>query len=221
MYKPSKTNNKVPEQITSNTTSVAGQQLLSLQLSLLKEISGVTEAIQGQKPSSGTPASLYAQMTANATIASKDYFEFFFSARKKRDFKNLQVVLQSWQEERYINVSGKDYEDEANEYDPSKVQDAAFDIVIAKSNNSPIYRELIDDYLFQFLMNGLIDLPMFLDNTALPFAEKLSQAIQDRQNALGGEDVPPEEQQGGQMKMFPTKGGQAQSQVVKQLMGGK
>lgn len=221
VYKPNKTGAR-PEQINAQAHSPAAQQLLALQLSLLKEISGVTEAIQGQTPNAGTPASLYAQMTANATIASKDYFEFFFSARKKRDFKNLQIVLQSWQEERYINVSGKDYDNEAYIFDPEKVQNASFDIVIAKSNNSPIFRQLIDDYLFQFLMNGLIDLPMFLENTSLPFADKLQQAIMERQQALqaqGGMEPQPA-QQGGQMQLFKGQGGGQQAgALVQQFLG--
>ena len=58
-------------------------------MQLIKEISGVTEAIQGQTPGSGTPASLYQQMTTNATISSRDFFEFFFGVRRKRDFKRL------------------------------------------------------------------------------------------------------------------------------------
>ena len=227
VYTPSKTGAK-PEQVFANSSSPAAQQLLSLQLSLLKEISGVTEAIQGQSPSAGTPSSLYAQMSANSTIASKDFFEFFFSARKKRDFKNLQVILQSWTEERYVNVSGKDYDNEAYIYDPEKVQNANFDIVISKSNNAPVFRQLIDDYLFQFLMNGLVDLPMFLENTSLPFADKLQQAITERQQAMqGGEEGQPQQpQQGQQMQMFNGQAGRAggQSQgdaLIKQFMGAK
>jgi hypothetical protein len=222
VYDDTKRTGAKPEQITANSQSPAATQLLSIQLDLLKEISGVSEAIQGQKPSAGTPASLYAQMTANSTIASRDYFEFFFSARRERDFKNLQTVLQAWQEERYINVTGKDYDNEAYIFDPQKVEDSSFDIVIGKSNNAPVFRNMIDDYLFQFLMNGLVDLPMFLDNTSLPFSSKLQEQFEARQKALEAQQgmaggVQPGA--GGQMKTFPTGDQQASGDLINQFMG--
>lgn len=168
------------EQVVANSQNAAGQQLLALQLQLLKEISGVTEAIQGQKPSAGTPASLYAQMTNQAALSSKDYFEHFFNARKVRDRKIIQLIQQFWTEERYINVAGSDYENEAYVYKPDKVEDANLDIVIAKSGQSPMYRMMIDEYLKEFLAGGFIDIDMFLENTSLPFADKLRKSVQER-----------------------------------------
>ena len=70
VYKPSKEHSKAPEQITSNAQSVGAQQLLMLQMDLFNKISGVTEAIQGQTPAAGTPASLYAQQANNANTVN-------------------------------------------------------------------------------------------------------------------------------------------------------
>jgi hypothetical protein len=183
VYKPSKTGAK-PEAVYNQSLPAGATELLSIQLNLLKEISGVTGAIQGQAPDSGTPASRYAMETQNAAIASKDYFEHFFSARKKRDFKILKVVKQFYQEERYINISGMDYSDAAAVYQPELVQDIDFDMVIGKSSNAPVHRMMIDDTLRFLLESGQIDAGLFLENTSMPFADKLLQDIKEKQEAL-------------------------------------
>ena len=97
-------------------------------------------------------------------------------------------------------MSGKDYDNEAYMYDPTQVQDCNFDIVIAKSANAPVFRQMIDDYLFQFLQGGLIDLNMFLENTSMPFADKLLEQIKQKQDTLqqtmqGGQPPSPEAMQ--------------------------
>jgi hypothetical protein len=181
MYTPSKNHSKAPEQITSNAQHVGAQQLLMMQMELFNKISGVTEAIQGQTPPSGTPASLYAQQATNATLSTKDYFEHFNNARKVRDYKLVKLIQQFYDEERYVNVSGQDYADEAFIYKPDVAKDVPVDIVLTKSGNSPVYRQMIDEYLMQFLQGGLIDLPMFLENTSIPFADKLLQQLKERQ----------------------------------------
>lgn len=182
VYKPNKSGTR-PEQIYTNSQSAAGEKMLALQLQLLKEISGVNDAIQGQKVSGVSTASQYAQMSNNASFSSKDYFEHFSHVRKLRDKKIVQVFQQYWDKERYINVSGSDYENEAYRYDPEKAEGGEYDIVIGRSGNSPVYRAQMDEYLFQFLQGGMIDLPLFLEHTSLPFAQKLKQSLMERQEA--------------------------------------
>lgn len=184
--KQGQTMDQLAKQIYSNSQSVAGEKMLALQLQLLKEISGVNDAIQGQKVSGVNTASQYAQMSNNAAISSKDYFEHFSNVRKLRDKKIVQVIMQYWDKKRYINVSGADYENEAYMFDPEKVQGGEYDIVIGKSGNSPVYRQQMDEYLFQFLQGGLIDLSLFLEHTSLPFAQKLRQSLAERQEAMQG-----------------------------------
>jgi hypothetical protein len=49
------------QQIVSNSTNLGVHDMLSIQLKLLEDISGVQGALQGKAPSAGTPASLYMQ----------------------------------------------------------------------------------------------------------------------------------------------------------------
>lgn len=207
VYKPDATGSK-PEMVYNQSLPAGAIELLQIELNLLKEISGVTPAMQGQEPKSGTPASLYAQQANNAAISSKDYFEHFFSARRKRDYKILKLIKQFYQEERFINVAGMDYESEAAMYKPELVQDVEFDLVIGKSANAPVYRMMIDEFLMKFLEAQAIDLPMFLENTSLPFADKLLQQIKEKQEAL-------------QQQMAMTGQDPAAAQMIQQTIGQK
>ena len=56
----------MPQQIAVNATQVGAYEMLSLQMRLFEDISGVHGAIQGKAAQSGTPASLYAQQIQSA-----------------------------------------------------------------------------------------------------------------------------------------------------------
>ncbi len=190
VYKPGK-HGKIPEQIANSSMPVGVVEMLQFQLSAIKEISGVNGAMQGQEPDAGTPASRYAMEAQNSSLSSKDYFDFFFSARLDRDEILMKLVKQFYTEERFLNVAGVDYSEEASVYVPEKVADVDFDLVVTKSANAPTYRMLIDDYLLKFLESGMIDLPMFLENTSLPFANNLMQKLRERQEQMQGQPIDP------------------------------
>jgi hypothetical protein len=174
----------MPKQITANSQSAGIQQMIQFQLQELKDESGVNEALSGQKIPGVNTASQYAQMSNNASLSSKDYFEKFFSGRKNRDFKLLQMAQQFYDETRYINIVGKDYNDPNSYYDPEKGRDGNFDIIIGRSSNSPVYRDLIEENLKQFLAAQFIDFETYLDNTTMPYADKMRQQFQQKQQEM-------------------------------------
>jgi len=199
----------IPQQVQSQAQNVGAQQLYSVILQQMKEVSGINEAIQGQKLPGVNTASQYAQMSTNATLSTKDYFEYFFSIRRERDQKLLQIIQQYYDEERYINVSGQDYSNESNIYKPDLVKDVPLEVVIAKSSNSPVYRDQIEQTLLTFLQMQAIDPTMYLENSNLPFSEKLLQQMQEKQEAML-------EQGGGQQELNPEA-----DKLVKQLINNK
>jgi hypothetical protein len=184
VYKPSSKTNAKPEQISANSVNIGAMEMLQIQFNLLKEISGVTEAIQGHKTGSGTPSSLYAQQTHNATLSNRDYFEFFFSRRKERDFKIVKIQQQFYEEDRNISVGGKDFDDDVNYYIKNEAKDLEFDMVIGQSTTSNAYRQISDEWLMQFFTMGAIDLDTLLENTSMPFADKLRVSINKKQEEL-------------------------------------
>ena len=72
----------LPQQIASNNTNIGAYELLSLQMRLVEEISGMGSVLQGNA-ASGTRqgAQLYERQVENATIALADIFETFNTFR--------------------------------------------------------------------------------------------------------------------------------------------
>ena len=188
-----------PFQISANSTNIGAHELLSLQMQLMQEISGVHSAIQGMDAKSGTPASLYAQQAQNATLNSTDYMMFFNSYQQARDYKILKLIKQFYKEQRYLAIVGNTYSEEAKIFDPEKIKDMQFDIMISQTKDTPAYKALIEDTLKELLTSQMIDLDMYLENSSLPFADRLRESLKKRTEAQGEgggmpgmPDIPPE-----------------------------
>lgn len=179
-YKPNPTHGKMPEQISSNSTNVGIHDMLALQMNLLQDVSGIHNAIQGKDANSGTPASLYAQQAQNATINTLKHMTYFENFLQQRDRKVLKLITQYYDEKRYMAINGRAINEQSKIYDPDLAKDIDFDIVVTQGSDTPVYRQLIDNTLLQLLQGQLIDLEMYLEQTSLPFADKLLQAVRQR-----------------------------------------
>ncbi|MBQ9077609.1 MAG: hypothetical protein IJY31_07210 [Muribaculaceae bacterium] len=76
-----------PQQVTSKGTDIGAYELLSLEMKLMEDVSGVNGALQGKTASAMTSATLYETQIKNATIALTDLYETFASFRRQRDSK--------------------------------------------------------------------------------------------------------------------------------------
>jgi hypothetical protein len=195
---------QLPKQIVSSGTSVGVGELLQLQLKLMQEISGVSYAIQGQKAGSSTPSSLYAQEAENSAINSKDVMESFTFYLKQRDQKLLKVVHQFYDEKRMLAIAGDSYSQAAKEYDPDKVADLDFDVEIAQTIDTPVFRQITDDILREMLIGQLIDIETYLEHSNMPFAAPLLDTIRQKQQMMQ------QQQQGMQQGGQPQEQGQAE-----------
>ncbi len=83
--------NVLPQQIVTSGANSGAYQLLSLQMKLLENISGVGDALMGRSTSGSTGAELYDNQIRNATIALSDIFETFTSFISERDRKASAV----------------------------------------------------------------------------------------------------------------------------------
>lgn len=169
-----------PKQVSSQAVNIGAQEQLAMQMKLIQDIAGVSSAIQGQQAKSGTPSSLYAQEAMNSTVNTKDLFESFAWYKEQRDTKMLKVIQQFYDDNRYIDISGNRYAEEAAYYDKNLVKDIDFDMVISEGIDSPVYRQIIDDQLVNLLDKQVIDGKMYLENSSMPFADKLLEALNNR-----------------------------------------
>ena len=188
--KPGQSIDGVVRQYNSGASVAGDFELLNLQLRLINEISGVNSAMQGQAPKSGTPASLYAQQIQNSSLNLKGLFDSFRTFRRRRDTKVMKTVQQFYKEQRYIDMAGTYYSEEAKWYDPQKVQNCEIDITISDGYNTPAYQMIANDFLMDLFKSNALDVKTMLENTSFPFAAKILEAIKrNEEQAAKGEPL--------------------------------
>ena len=189
VYKPSAKHGKIPEQITSNSTVVGLGDMIKFQMQFMSDISGIHGAIQGKEARSGTPSSLYAQEASNASTNTLDFFMSFNFFRQKRDEKILKLILQYYTEERYFAIEGET-DVETKLFDPNKVKGKLYDLKVAQNNDTPIYRQMINETLTQLLMNQLIDIETYLENSSMPYAKSILDSLRRRKEEIEERGAP-------------------------------
>ena len=182
--KPGQNIQNVVQQYNSGASVAGDFELLNLQLKLINEISGVNSAMQGQAPRSDTPSSLYAQQVQNSSLNLKGIFESYRAFRKRRDTKLMKMIQQFYTEERYINLAGADYSEEAKRFDPKLVRAAEIDLVITDGNNTPAYQMVANDFLMELFRAQAIDVKTMLENTSYPFATKILEALKRKEQEM-------------------------------------
>ena len=194
--KPGQSIDGVVRQYNSGASVAGDFELLSLQLRLINEISGVNSAMQGQAPKSGTPASLYAQQIQSSSLNLRGLFEAYRTFRRRRDTKLMKTIQQFYNEQRHIELAGKDYSEEAKYYNPAKVQNAEIDLTIAEGYNTPAYQMLANDFLMELFRSHAVDVKTVLENCSFPYARKILEAVkrneQQLQQGKAMEGIPPE-----------------------------
>lgn len=155
-------------------------EMIQLYIRSMQDISGVHPAMQGQTAASGTSGKLYQQQAQNSTLNSKDIMDSFAAGQRRRDMKLLKTIQQYYDKPIMIAIAGKSYTETAQLYDPEKIKDLEFDLTLGQTSDSPVYRSIIDDQLFQLLTGGMIDLELFLENTSTPFSSSLLESIRNR-----------------------------------------
>ena len=176
---------QIPKQVSANLTNIGAKDMLQMQLQLIQEIAGVNGAIQGHSAKAGTPNALYVNEAANSSTNIKDIMTTFNRHKIKRDEKMLKLAMQYYKEKRYIAISGNRYSEEANYYDPNRVKDFNFDLVISEGTDTPVYRQIISDQLFKLLEMRQIDLKMYLENSGMPYSDQLLSSIKNQEEQQG------------------------------------
>lgn len=82
--------NDLPRQVVTSTADNGAYQMLSLQMKLLDNISGVSDAVAGRPVAPSTGNALYENQLRNSVIALADLIESFASFRDKRNLKAMQ-----------------------------------------------------------------------------------------------------------------------------------
>jgi hypothetical protein len=184
---------KLPKQLSVNATNVGAWEFLNFYLQQITQISGLSGAIQGQIAGKGKSGVLYAQEAQNSQINFTLLFDCYNKFMSKLSEKLLKVLMQYYTTPRYVDINGKAYDDIAKTYQPiaaEKVVD--FNMVVTTTRDTPVFRQLQDDLLLSLLNSGQITLDLFLDNSSLPFAKKLSAQVKNLQESQQNGQLNPE-----------------------------
>lgn len=223
-YKPSvKMPNLRPEVITSNAVNIGTNELLQIELNLIREVTNVSGALQGKTPSAGTSAARYAQESQNATTSLYTILSDMDAFTEKLATKKCMTIQQFYENGR--RIYNKDAQN-TYQYDRLSARDVHFKISIKNAAATASYQTQINDKLDQLLQMGAINVAQYLQNLNAPFADKLLASVQEQQAQL--EQMYQQQQQvamqqgGGQVNNGIVQGAdqQAVQQAQNYLMAG-
>ena len=98
--------------------------------------------------------------------------------------KLLKTIQQFYDKPVMLAIAGKSYTETAQLYDPEKLRDVDFDLAIGNISQNPAFRTINDDKLFQMMMQGIIDLELFLENTSEPLFSGLLESVRNRKREM-------------------------------------
>lgn len=177
-YTPSTRTPQVrPEVITSNAVNIGTNELLQIELNLIRDISNVSGALQGKTPSSGTAASRYAMEAQNATTSLYSVLKDFSDFTECIADKKCETIKQFYPDGRMI--FNKDFT-QSEEYDALAASDVKFKIAIKESAATATYQTKVNEQLDKLLEAGQITILEYLENVNAPFADSLLQSVQSR-----------------------------------------
>lgn len=164
-----------PEIITSSAVQIGTQELLQMQLNLVREISNVSGALQGKTPSAGTSAARYAQETQNAATSLMSILQDFTSFMESIATKKCMMIKQFYRKNRLVASRDKTM---FYEYDSLSARDVDFEITIKEAAATATFRSYVNDTAMQLLQFGAINVKQYLEVVNLPYADELLQIIQ-------------------------------------------
>lgn len=177
-YTPKKTMPNVrPEIVTSNAVNIGTNELLQIELNLIREVTNVSGALQGKTPSAGTSASRYAQETQNATTSLYTILADMEVFTEKLATKKCMTIQQYYENGR--KIFNKDAS-KSFAYDRLSARDIHFKISIKNAAATASYQTQVNDKLDQLLQMGAINVVQYLQNLNAPFADKLLASVQDQ-----------------------------------------
>lgn len=169
----------LPQQISNNSTNIGINELLGMQMRLFDDISGVHGALQGKPGNSGISAALYAQQVQQSSTNLIDVLDSFSSFIVEGAHKDVKNIQQFYNADKIRYIAGR--KAKLINSHPEEVKDIDFDLSISEGTNTPVFRQLANDFLMQIWGAGQITLEQLLEHGDFPFADDLLQSVRAQQ----------------------------------------
>lgn len=201
--KPGQSVQNVLHQYNTSAVAAGDFELLNLQMKLINDIAGISTAMQGHEAKSGVSAAMYNMQTQNSSINVHGLFSSFTAFRRKRDYKLMMTIQQYYNERKYIDIAGSDYQEESKWYDPDVVKNAMLYSRVTEGGNNPAYKDFQNNFLMQLYQQKGIDLMTMLEQSSYPWAQRLietlkrkeNEAMEQQQQMAQMQGIPPEQMQ--------------------------
>ena len=183
---------QMPQQVMASNFNIGITDMINYQSKWIQDIGGVYDAAMGMRATSGTSAARYKMETMNSSLNALDYLESFGHFLIKRDWKIVQIIKQYYREKQYIALAGRDYSEEAHNYDPEVIRNLDFDNTMAKLDDNITMRFVSEDSLTKLLEMGLINLKQYLKNSQTQYSDKLLESIEEEEANIANGQVDPQ-----------------------------
>lgn len=168
---------ELPQQLSTNVSNFNVSELLKLEMGMFEEVTGVTGALQGKTPASGTAASLYAQQVQNASNTLVDVLFTFSNFLKEAMSKKMSNINQFYNEERIVMVAGSRFGG-IKKYMPNLAKDVTFDLIVSEGMSNPQYKQAINAMYLDMFKMQIIDREQLLKFGDFPNGDAILQDIQ-------------------------------------------
>ena len=192
-----------PEFFTHSAFNIGTNEMLQTQLNMIHEVSGVSGALQGKAPTSGTSYARYSLEAENATTTIYPLIKRYNSFKERLALKKCITMQQFYEEGRDITPKSADHQ---TFYRALSARNVQFRTSIKESASSAAYIQRINDFLDRLFERGAIDTRMYIKNYDAPGADKILVEYDNymQQVAGGGSpaapvQVPAADQQKAQM----------------------
>lgn len=192
-----------PEFFSHSAFNIGTNEMLQTQLNMIHEVSGVSGALQGKTPTSGTSFARYQMETQNATTTIYPLIKRFNSFKERMALKKCITMQQFYEEGRDITPKSSDKQ---VFYRAQSARNVQFRTSIKESASTAAYQQLGNQFLELLFNAGAIPARMFIKNFDAPFTDKIlveydnyMQQLQQGQMPNGPVQVPGANQQQAQM----------------------
>lgn len=200
-----------PEFFTHSAFNIGTNEMLQTQLNMIHEVSGVSGALQGKTPTSGTSYARYATEAENATTTIYPLLKRYNSFKERLALKKCITMQQFYEEGRDITPKSADHQ---TYYRALSARNVQFRISIKESASAAAYIQRFNDFLDRLFDRNAIDTRMYIKNYDTPGADKILVEYDNYMQQLQ------QGQQPGQPVMVPGADQQAAQQATQALMAG-
>lgn len=167
-----------PEIVNASIEVTGVDQMLEMEIRNISDLSNVNESIRGKSPAAGTPYSSYALMSENASTSLVSGLNTFNVFENELANKVLDMILQYYNEPRWVsNVYATDLQTMV-QYNPKEVQDVRHFVKIRSAADSPVSRMALNNIAAQLKADGDLDALGMMEGSYFPGKEIIINALQ-------------------------------------------